>query len=130
MNTRGRGVQGDPRRPMSFRTPRPSVLADEDGASLAHAVWPLPWRWPLVLATAMVSATVLLLEVTLTRIFSLYLSYHYVFVVLASLFWQGCWGYGLTLLVVTGVLTHTALASVLPVAAGLAMLPFVVAGFW
>src|SRR3989442_11910484 len=117
---------------MSFRTPRPSALADEDGASLAHAVWPLPWRWPLVLATAMVSATVLLLEVTLTRIFSLYLSYHYVFVVLAiallglgvgamcltalrpwvlrhavhtlaSLLWQGCLVYGLTLIIVMGV---------------------------
>lgn len=40
-------------------------------------------RWPFLLATALVSATVLLVEVTLTRIFSLFLHYHYVFIVLA-----------------------------------------------
>lgn len=134
------------------------LRVDHD-ARRAPLAWPLPWRWPVVLATAMVSASVLLLEVTLTRVFSLYLSYHYVFVVLAiallglgvgamcltamrpwvlrhavhtlpGLLWQGCLGYGLTLIVVMGVLMHTALASVLPVAAGLAMLPFIVAGFW
>src|SRR5947208_14487556 len=83
MDRRSMGLQGTPHRPKSFRTPMPSPLAGEDGAHLAHAAWPLPWRWPLVLTTAIVSATVLLLEVTLTRVFSLYLSYHYVFVVLA-----------------------------------------------
>lgn len=153
-------------RPTRLQAQRPSApespgpLVDGNGEERwVQDAWLLSWRWPVVLATAIVSATVLLLEVTLTRVFSLYLSYHYVFVVLAiallglgagamclattrrwvlrhpvhalaDLLWQGCLGYGLTLIVVTGVLTHTALASVLPVAAGLAMLPFVVAGFW
>jgi hypothetical protein len=40
----------------------------------------------LVVATATVSATVLLLEITLPRLFSLFLNYHYVFVGLAVAF--------------------------------------------
>ena len=39
--------------------------------------------WPLLLATATVSATTLALEITFTRIFSIVFTYHYVFLVLA-----------------------------------------------
>jgi precorrin-6B methylase 2 len=107
----------------------------------------------------MVSATVLLLEVSLTRVFSMFLNHHYAFVVMAvallglslgatlyatirqwwfwhtyqqpsRVCWQVCWVYGVTLIVVTVMLTQTSLASVLPIAAGLALLPFLVAGLF
>jgi hypothetical protein len=115
--------------------------------------------WHLLLATATVSATVLLLEMTLTRVFSVFLHYHYVFLVLAvallglgggamlgiagrprwwqralqpppQVLWQVCWGTGIMLIVVTFFLTQTALASVLSLAAALAFLPFLGAGLF
>lgn len=97
-------------------------------------------RWPLLLATAVVSSIVLLLEITLTRVFSVFLNHHYVFVVLAvallglglgamlcaatksrwlqhslqphaRTLWQVCLGSGLTLIVVTVLLTQTSLGT-------------------
>ena len=117
-------------------------------------------HWPYMVATAAVSATVLLLEITLTRFFSLFLHYHYVFVALAvallglglgatlcaatkrwwggqvsrqtptRLLWQVCIASGVLLMVVTMLLTQTSLASVLPAAATLALLPFLGAGWF
>lgn len=129
------------------------------GAHLRHAQPHTIRRWPFLLATATVSATVLGLEITLTRIFSLFLNYHYVFLVLAvallglgvgamlcaaarprwlpyslqpptRVLWQVCLGSGVTLSVVTVLLTQTTLASVLLVAAALALLPFLGAGLF
>jgi hypothetical protein len=100
---------------------------------------------------------VLLVEVTLTRVFSLFLHYHYVFIVVAIALlglglgatfwatagrrwlqralrspigplWQVCVGTGVALIVMTVLLTQTALASVLPAVAALALLPFLGAG--
>ena len=129
------------------------------GAHLCHAQPHTIRRWPFLLATATVSATVLVLEITLTRIFSLFLNYHYVFMVLAvallglglgamlcaaarprwwrralqpptRALWQVCLGSGVTLSVVTVLFTQTSLASVLPAAAALALLPFLGAGLF
>jgi hypothetical protein len=114
----------------------------------------------VVLATAGVSAAVLILEITFTRIFSLFLNYHYVFLVLAvallglgmgatlcgatrprwlrlapplspaRTLWQICLCTGLILIVVTVLLTQTALANRFLTAAALAFLPFLGAGLF
>jgi spermidine synthase len=110
-------------------------------------------------ATTAVSATVLLVEITLTRFFSLFLHHHYVFVALAVALlglglgatlcaatghrweqgpqhvptrrlWHVCAGTGVLLMVVTVLFTQTALASVWPTAAVLALLPFLGAGWF
>lgn len=126
---------------------------------LYHAPLDTVRRWPLLLATAAVSAMVMVLEITLTRIFSVFLNYHYVFMVLAvallglgvgatlcaatrpqwwrqwlqtpeQALWQVCWGTGVILLFVMWLLTQTALAGVWLAAAALALFPFLGAGMF
>lgn len=116
-------------------------------------------RWPLLLATAAVSGTVMVLEITLTRVFSAFLNSHYVFMVLAVALlglgmgaalctvtqpqwkrepprmpmpslWQVCWGTGVMLIVVMLLLTQTVLVGIWPAAAVLALLPFLGAGMF
>src|SRR5947209_8015143 len=54
-------------RPTRLQAQRPATpaspvsLQDDHDERRAPLAWPLPWRWPVVLATAVVSATVLLL---------------------------------------------------------------------
>lgn len=137
----------------------PGTPGEGQGAHLRHAQPHTIRRWPFLLATATVSATVLMLEITLTRVFSLFLNYHYTFIVLAvallglglgamlcaaagsrwlrhalqpptRALWQVCLGSGVTLSVVAVLLTQTSLASVLPAAAALALLPFLGAGLF
>ena len=138
---------------------RLGIAEEREGYLLRLSQQPRIWHWPFMLATAMVSATVLLLEITFTRLFSLFLNYHYVFVVLAvallglgcgatlcgatrhrwlrpsshppeRTLWQVCLGTGLILIMVTTLLTQTALASRLLSAAALALLPFLGCGLF
>jgi spermidine synthase len=130
---------------------------EDHGDHPCRAQQPIVRRWVFFLTTAIVSATVLLLEITLTRVFSLFLHYHYVFIVVAvallglgvgatlwatmgprwvrharqqpaRVLWQVCLGTGASLIVMAVLFTQSAFASVLPAAAGLALLPFVGAG--
>jgi len=138
---------------------RLGVSEEREGYPMRLSPRPRLRHWPFMLATAMVSATVLLLEMTFTRLFSLFLNYHYVFVVLAvallglgggatlcgatrhrwlrpsshppeRTLWQVCLGTGLILIMVTTLLTQTALASRLLSAAALALLPFLGCGLF